>query len=68
MVIFIDVVLALALVYVVLGLLFSIYFYAKGAARVDEGTQGTPWHFKLIIFPGVVLFWSVLFVKSFKSS
>ena len=68
MVIFIDVVLVLALVYVVLGLLFSIYFYAKGAARVDEGTQGTPWHFKLIIFPGVVLFWSVLFVKSLKSS
>ncbi len=64
----IDAILILSLVYVILGLLFSVYFYIKGAARIDEGTQGTPWHFKLIIFPGVVLFWSVLLVKSLKSS
>lgn len=68
MVAVIDTLLILALVYVVMGLLFSVYFYTKGAARIDEGTEGTPWHFKLIIFPGVVLFWSVLLVKSLKSS
>ncbi len=53
-------------IYLLLGLLFSIYFYAKGAAKIDEGTQGTPWHFKLIIFPGVVLLWVALMVKLFK--
>lgn len=49
--------------YLVLGLFFSIYFYLKGASKIDEGTQGTPWHFKLIIFPGVVLLWAVLMAK-----
>lgn len=68
MIVFIDAFLFMALTYVVLGLLFSVYFYTKGAARIDEGTKDTPWHFKLIIFPGVVLFWFVLLVKSLKSS
>ncbi len=68
MVAVIDTLLIVALVYVVLGLLFSVYFYTRGAAKIDQGTQGTPWHFKMIIFPGVVLFWSVLFVKSLKPS
>ncbi|MDW3191358.1 MAG: hypothetical protein R8G66_03310 [Cytophagales bacterium] len=68
MALLIDILLISALVYVILGLLFSVYFYMKGAAKIDEGTQDTPWHFKLIIFPGVVLFWSVLLAKSLKSS
>lgn len=54
--------------YLMVGVLFSVYFYAKGAAKIDEGTAGTPWHFKLIIFPGVVLFWSVLLIKLMKKS
>lgn len=68
MILVIDTILLLALIYVILGLVFSVYFYIKGAASIDEGTSNTPWHFKLIIFPGVVMFWSVLFVKSLKSS
>lgn len=64
----IDVFLIALLVYVILGLLFAVFFYVKGAARIDEGTQDTPWHFKVIIFPGVVLFWSVLLVKFLKST
>ena len=64
----VDILLGSMVCYLLLGLLFSVYFYIAGASRLDEGTNGTPWHFKLIIFPGVVLFWSVLFVKSLKSS
>lgn len=64
----IDILLFSVLIYLILGLIYSVYFYVSGAAKVDEGTQGTPWHFKLIIFPGVVLFWSVLLLKSRQTS
>ena len=67
MIIAVDIFLTLLTAYLVLGLLFSIYFYLGGAVRIDEGTKGTPWHFKLIIFPGVVLFWSILLVKALRS-
>ncbi|MEM7298530.1 MAG: hypothetical protein AAF391_09730 [Bacteroidota bacterium] len=64
----IDIFLAGLALYVIIGVLFSIYFYLKGADKIDEGTSGTPWHFKLIIFPGVVLFWSALLIKLLKKS
>ncbi len=67
MLVVIDIILLLMVIYLVLGLVFSIYFFAKGAAQIDPGTKHTPWHFKLIIFPGVVLFWSVLLFKRLKS-
>ena len=54
--------------YLLAGILFSIFFYLKGATRIDEGIKGAPWHFKLILFPGVVLFWSVLLFKLLKRS
>ena len=59
----IDILLGAMALYLLLGVVFSFYFYMKAAAKIDEGTSGTPWHFKVIIFPGVVLFWSVLFIK-----
>ena len=68
MILAIDIFLVLIAAYMILGLLFSIYFYVSGAAKIDEGTKETPWHFKLIIFPGVVLFWSVLLVKLIRKS
>ncbi|WP_421765597.1 hypothetical protein [Ekhidna sp.] len=62
----IDAFLGILALYLILGLAFSIYFYARGASKIDEGTKGTPWHFKLIILPGVVLLWPSLFIKLFK--
>lgn len=61
-----DVFLIVLAIYLIFGVVFSFYFYLKGASKIDEGTAGTPWHFKLIIFPGVVLFWSVLLTKALK--
>ncbi len=66
MILVIDIFLFAMLAYVALGVVFSGYFYLGGAKRIDEGTQGTPWHFKAIIYPGVVLFWLPLFVKIFR--
>ncbi|MBC6426251.1 MAG: hypothetical protein GDA51_07235 [Ekhidna sp.] len=68
MTVIIDIFLGTLVIYLIIGVLFSIYFYAKGSVRIDEGVKGTPWHFKLIIFPGVVLFWSVLVRKLMKKS
>ena len=68
MMVVVDIFLGLVAVYLVVGILFSIYFYAGGGEKIDEGMKGTPWHFKLIIFPGIVLFWSVLLKKLIKRS
>ena len=63
MMLFIDILLMLTLAYLVAGMAFAVYFYWRGGKQLDEGTAGTPWHFKAIIFPGLVLFWLVLFLK-----
>ena len=60
----IDIFLLVLLVYLVLGILYSVWFYWKDAPVIDAGTQQTPWHFKAIIYPGVVLFWVILFRKA----
>ena len=67
MIIIIDIFLVSLSIYLIAGLLFSVFFYTKGAKKIDEGTIGTPWHFKLIIFPGVVLLWPALLNKLIKS-
>jgi len=59
----VDIFLWALLLYIVMGVAFSFFFYLKGARKLDENTANTPWHFKLIIFPGVVLFWIALFAK-----
>lgn len=63
----VDIFLGALAFYLLLGLIFSVYFYLKGAAQIDKGTQQTPWHFKVIIFPGIVLFWSLLLAKQLKN-
>ncbi|MEL6559985.1 MAG: hypothetical protein AAFQ94_17480 [Bacteroidota bacterium] len=52
--------------YLVAGLVFATYFLVKGAPLIDEGTRDTPWHFKAIILPGVILLWVVLLMKLMK--
>ena len=64
----VDIFLWALLIYLIMGLAFSIFFNMKGGKVIDEGVSGTPWHCKLIIFPGVVLFWLVLFTKLLRRS
>lgn len=59
----VDVFLLGLLIYVIAGVLFSAYFMIAGIAKLDEGVEGSPWHFKLIIWPGVVMLWLVLLIK-----
>ena len=63
----IQVVLIIVLIYLVLGLLFVIPFLVKGLTKVDEGAHGGTIGFKIIIIPGVIVFWPVLLSKWMRS-
>ena len=59
----ISIILIIATIYLVMGLLFTTFFLAKGIHKVDEGAHGSPLSFRLIIAPGVIVFWIVLLKK-----
>ena len=54
--------------YLSLGILFSIFFFSIGINKIDEVAVGSSLGFKLIIFPGVVVFWVFLFYKWIKQN
>jgi hypothetical protein len=51
-----------------LGVVFVIPFLTKGLTKVDEGAHGGTIGFKIIIIPGVIVFWPVLLNKWMKAS
>ena len=54
--------------YFAAGLVFAPYFLIKGLDRIDSSTAGTGWGFRLIIIPGLVAFWPIIFKKWLKNS
>jgi len=58
----------ITIVYLVIGLLFSIFLYKKGMALIDENTIGSSIGFKLIIFPGILALWPFLLIKFKKTN
>jgi len=46
-----------------LGVLFVIPFLIRGITKVDAAAHGSTTGFKLIIIPGVIVFWPVLLSK-----
>ena len=63
----IEVILIIVLIYLLLGVLFVIPFLLKGLIKVDESAHGGTIGFKIIIIPGVIVFWPVLLNKWMKS-
>ena len=59
----IEVVFIIAALYLLLGVLFVVPFLLKGLRKVDEGTHGATIGFKIIIIPGVIVFWPLLLSK-----
>ena len=51
------------LVYVVIGVLFSVYFFLKGAGQLDELIADSSWKVRLLLIPGAIGLWPVLLVK-----
>jgi len=59
----VEVVFIIVLGYLLMGILFVLPFLIKGITKVDEGAHGGKLGFKLIIIPGVIVFWPALLNK-----
>jgi hypothetical protein len=64
----VQIILILVLIYLLLGVLFLIPFLIKGLNKVDEGAHSGTIGFKIIIIPGVIVFWPVLLRKWVKAN
>ena len=64
----IEIILIVVGIYLLLGVLFVIPFLLKGLTKVDEGTHGSTIGFKIIIIPGVIVFWPALLSKWMKGN
>ena len=62
----VTIILYMVAVYLALGFLFMIPFVIKGVDRIDEGAHGSSVGFRIIIIPGVIVFWIVLLRKWLK--
>ena len=63
---FVEIILLIVAVYLLLGVLFVVPFLVKGLTKVDTGAHGGTIGFKIIIIPGVIVFWPVLLSKWLK--
>ncbi|MDX2045784.1 MAG: hypothetical protein SFU87_03310, partial [Chitinophagaceae bacterium] len=59
----ISIILTTVTIYLLCGLLFAIAFVIKGVDVIDEGAHGSGIGFRIIIIPGVIMFWPVLLKK-----
>jgi len=63
----VEILLIIAGIYLALGMLFVIPFLIKGLTKVDEGADGSTIGFKIIIIPGVIVFWPLLLKRWVKN-
>ncbi|MGB5818673.1 MAG: hypothetical protein WBG90_04250 [Saonia sp.] len=59
----ITIFLSLLGVYVLLGILFAIYFFFKGAFQIDELVAESKWTVRLLFVPGSIGLWPILLSK-----
>ena len=50
-------------VYLLVGFTFASPFVFVGAKRVDPAAQEGTWGFRLIILPGVAIFWPLMLTR-----
>ena len=50
-------------IYLLLGFLYYLAFIFKWAAQLDENTKGSGIGFRLLILPGTLALWPVLYWK-----
>ncbi len=58
-----SILLIIAAMYMVLGNVFSILFLWKGLDKVDPGTKDSGIIFKLLLYPGMTIFWPFFLTK-----
>jgi hypothetical protein len=59
----ITIIFTVILIYLFCGLVFSLAFVTRGAAKIDEGAKDSTPGFKIIIIPGTMVFWPFLLNK-----
>ena len=63
----VEVILIIVSIYLLLGVLFVVPFLLKGLPKVDSSAHGGTIGFKIIIIPGVIVFWPALLSKWIKA-
>lgn len=63
MILFVNIILLIAALYLLAGVLFAVFFLSKGLKKMDTAAHGSGWGFRLIILPGTVVLWPVLLNK-----
>jgi len=49
--------------YASIGAIGAVWFVWRGVVRLDPAARGSPWTFRLLIFPGVVALWPALALR-----
>ena len=60
---FIRILLVLVGIYLVMGIIAYFPLLKKGIPTFDDSMHETPLFFKILVFPGVVVFWLPLLLK-----
>ena len=58
-----NIILVIIATYLACGFVFAIPFVIRGADKIDEGTHGAAWGFRVIILPASIVFWPLLLKK-----
>ena len=58
------VILIAALIYLLIGFVFAIWFAVRGVQQLDEEAAHAPFIFRLLIIPGSILLWIFLLKKN----
>lgn len=58
-----EILVAFALPYVAIGLGFATWFVGGGMARLDGGTEQASLGVRLLLLPGALAFWPLLYGK-----
>jgi hypothetical protein len=64
----IEILLMSIAIYLLLGFAFVIPFIIKGVDKIDKSARGSSIGFRIIIIPGVIIFWIPLLKKWLKAS
>ncbi len=58
--IFAEIIVYAAFVYLAIGFLFAVWFAASGVTKLDDSAKDTSLGFRLLIFFGALAFWILL--------
>lgn len=55
-------------IYALLGVLFAPAFVWRGVEKIDPAAKGASWGFRLVVLPGVVALWPLLWRRWLRGS